>query len=136
VPTTHSVPVYRTYTTSDKDEYGEYTETKTRLVRYENMTGMMEVAQIDMGKTTEGPTITYTGRATPSKASMAKSGGGSGSRKKNSDVERYHEIKSTRKDLQTEYDRLEKQKGRSVGNGYIQYNQAQRQKLQEMLAAT
>lgn len=73
----------------------------------------------------------------PSINSKSGKGGGSksGSQKKNSDVERYHEVKSTLKDLESEYGRIGKARERAFGPGQLKLYDQELEKLNEIIEA-
>lgn len=141
------VPRYitRTETLKTDDTTGRITETATSTFQdgFDEFDGYMEVAQINMGAENKGkkPTIHYAGRSTPSTASTtpsgSKGGGGKSSQKPKSknEVERYHEIKSTIKDLTTEYERLEKAEGRAFGEGKLHYIADEITKTEQLIDA-
>ena len=71
----------------------------------------------------------------PSITPKTSGGGKTGQAKQNSEVERYHEVKSILKDLETEYGRISKARERAFGQGQLKLYDQEISKLDEIIAA-
>lgn len=145
---TTKVPIYQTEQKliEGSIDSGTYkTETSSRIIRYEDMEGAIEVAQINMGdKAGTPPTIHYAGRSTPSTASTTSTskggGGGKGSgspKKENKETkeDRYHVEEDRLDNLSKAYDRLEKAKSHAYGPDKLKYIQQEIDLLDDEIAA-
>ena len=150
-PVHQKVPKY--YTKTEVSEPGDPETGDGRVVStstwqdgYDEFDGIMEVAQINMGKDNQGkkPTFKYAGRATPapSTTQTTSKGSGGGSKSKTSakehkqpteEEERYHVLNEQLDDLSRAYDKASAAKERLYGANRLRAMKAEDAALQNLI---
>ena len=134
VKQTTKVPVYETIT-SAPEPYGEEGSgmtkqtSQTNMIGYEEMEGVVPVAQINMGENGRSPNIKFIGNGSVSTSSTAKSGGSKPKKadkvKKSDVVERYKEVDDSLEKVADSMEDASKAMDRLYGASRLQSMQKQ-----------